>query len=137
MNSKLIVRGLVGGLSYFLLGWVVWGMLLMNFMMAHGSSAATAVYRAEADFIWWAMILGNLSFGFLLTYVLDKSKITDLKESAMTGALVGLLLSSGVDLMMFAQMNLMDLTGVVTDIAAMTFVSGVVGAIISLLKGSK
>ncbi|TBR19983.1 MAG: hypothetical protein EPO57_01580 [Chitinophagaceae bacterium] len=136
MNSKLIVRGLVGGLSYFLLGWVVWGMLLKNFMMAHSSPGAASVFRAEDDFIWWAMILGNLSLGFLQTYVLSKAKINDLKASALTCAMVGMLISAGSDFMMYAHMNLSDVNAIVVDILAMTLVSGVVGAILSLLKGS-
>jgi hypothetical protein len=31
-TNKFLIGGIIGGIAYFLIGWLVWGMLLMNFM---------------------------------------------------------------------------------------------------------
>ena len=137
MNSKFLVRGIAGGVTFFLLGWVVWGMLLLDFMTAHTSPTAASIFRAEADFIYWAMLLGNLGLGFLLTYVLDKGGETDVKACATTGAIVGSLVSVGCNFILFAQMDLSDTTAIVVDIAATSAVSAVAAAVIGLVGGKK
>ncbi len=41
--------GIVGGILFFLLGWLIYGMLLMDFMNNH-TGAAGNVSRSEPDF---------------------------------------------------------------------------------------
>ena len=98
MNSqKFIVGGVVGGIVNFILGWLVYGMLLKDFM---ASNASSGIMRADSDMIWWALIVGNLCVGFLLAYVIGKGGAASAAKGAAVGFVVGLLVSLGYDLIM-------------------------------------
>ena len=135
MNSKkFLIGGLAGGVVFFLLGWLLYGMLLMDFMMQHSNSASGA-FRSETEMIWWAMVVGNLSLGFLLSYVLNKANVAGAMAGATTGAVVMLLMSVAIDCIMYAQLNLWDTTGMAVDILVSTAMGAIVGAVIGWLNG--
>ncbi len=135
MNSKkFLIGGIAGGIAFFLLGWLVWGMLLMDFMKSH-SNSSSGVFRTEADMVWWAMVVGNLAMGFLLSYVLSKASINTAAGGISTGAVIGLLMSASIDCTMYAQVNLFDTTSMIADIGASTVVTGIVGGIIGWING--
>jgi predicted CDP-diglyceride synthetase/phosphatidate cytidylyltransferase len=135
MNSKkFLIGGIAGGIAFFLLGWLVWGMLLMDFMKSH-SNSSSGVFRTEADMVWWALVAGNLAMGFLLSYVLSKASINTAAGGISTGAVIGLLMSASIDCMMYAQVNLFDTTSMIADIGASTVVTGIVGGIIGWING--
>lgn len=133
-TNKFLIGGIIGGVTYFFLGWLIYGMLLMSFMQSHSSNSSGA-FRAEADMVWWAMIAGNLAFGFFLSYILNKANVHSAAGGATTGAIVGLLLGIAIDLMMYAQLNLRDTTAMAADIAATTIMSAIVGAVIGWYLG--
>jgi uncharacterized membrane protein len=133
-SNKFLFGGIAGGVAYFLLGWLVWGMLLMNFMKEH-TKDIPGVMRDEKDMIWWAMIVANLAMGFLLSYILSKSNASSAGSGAAGGFVFGLLVSIAFDTMMYAQMDLWDTTAILVDVVAMTVVSTIVGAIIGWLNG--
>ena len=128
-TNKFLVGGIIGGIAYFLLGYLVWGMLLMDFM-TNNAGSATGVMKTNDQFIWWALIVGNLFSGFLLSYVLNKSGSNSAGSGAATGAVIGLLVSAGFDFIMYGVANLSTLNGALVDILASTVVAAVVGGII-------
>src|SRR5262245_43801593 len=81
-TNKFLVGGIIGGIANFLLGWLVWGMLLRNFVNEHTTEAGKAIMRGDDNMIWWAMIAGSLCWGLMLSYVLNKSAV----NSASGGA---------------------------------------------------
>src|SRR5262245_31761670 len=100
MNSqKFIVGGVVGGIVYFILGYLLFGMLLKDFM---ATNTASGVMRADSDLVWWALVLANLCFGFLLSYVISKGGISSSGKGAATGFVVGLLGTLAFDLITYA-----------------------------------
>ncbi len=129
-TNKFLVGGIIGGVAHFLLGWLVWGTLLMSFMKEHTSMAGKAVMRADDQTIWWALIAANLLLGFLLSYILNKSGAMSAAAGAATGAVIGLLMSSAINCFNYAFMEMGDMTGMCVDIAASTVVSAIVGGII-------
>jgi hypothetical protein len=134
MNSqKFIVGGIVGGIAYFILGWVIYGMLLRDFMS--GNSSANLM-RADSDMIWWALIVGNLAMGFLLAYVIGKGSSLSIAGGAGTGFVVGLLVSLGIDLVSYATTTTMSsLKGLAADVAAFTVMSAIAGAVVGWVMG--
>ncbi|HEX4956887.1 MAG TPA: hypothetical protein VFV46_01810 [Lacibacter sp.] len=138
MNTgKFISGGLIAGVVYFLLGWLIYGMLLMDFMTQHTTTAAQAIMRPEAEWPWWAMITGNFGLGFLLSYVFNKSGTSTVSAGALSGAIVMFLFSFSVDLMMYAQMNIFDLTSAVVDMCASAVIGALVGAVLGWWLGRK
>ena len=138
--KKFIVGTLAGGVAAFLLGWIIYGMLLMKFFEANAGSA-TGVNRGETDMVWWALILGNLGMAALLTYIYGRwAGIKTFTTGAMAGAMIGLLLGVSYDFIMYSTTNLMNMTGTIVDIVVtivmMALVGGVVGAALGMGKDS-
>lgn len=136
-TSKFVIGGLIGGILFFFLGWLIYGMLLMDFMTQHMSAAAAGVMRPEAEWPWWAMITGNFGLGFLLSFVINKSNVASVRNGAVTGAVVMFLMSFSVNFMMYAQMNLSDLTSIVVDMIASAVIGAVVGSVLGWWNGRK
>ena len=133
-TNKFLVGGIIGGVTNFFLGWLIYGMLLMNFMQSH-SNNASGVFRTEETMIWWALIIGNLAFGFLLSYILNKSNVNSAMAGATVGAVVGFLMSLAIDFSIYAQINLWDTTAMAVDIIASTVMSAIAGAAIGWYLG--
>lgn len=130
--KKVLIGGIVGGILYFLLGWLIYGMLLMDFMKSH-SGLATNVDKAEMDMLYLAV--GNLAMGFLLAYVFVKSNVSSLAGGLVTGGIIGALMSVGVDCVMYGTTNVISKTAMAADVAAMTVISAVVGAVVGMVLG--
>jgi hypothetical protein len=109
-------------------------MLLMDFMK-NNAGTATGVMKADADMVWWALIVGNLFSGFALSYVLNKAGAASAGAGAAIGAVFGLLISAAFDFTMFGTSNIMTMKGALVDIAASLVVTAVVGAIVGAFLG--
>ena len=134
-TNKFLVGGIIGGIANFLLGWLIWGTLLMDFMNEHTSEVGKAAMRGEENMIWWALIAGNLLYGLLLSYILNKSGTASASAGATAAAVFGLLFAGAVDLYIYAQMDLWDTTAIAVDVAANTVVTAIVGGIIGWYLG--
>ena len=131
-----IVRGTIfGGISYFLLGWLVYGILLMDFMSANTN---TCTSRPEAEMIWWAIIVSNLIFALLLTIVLKWSGASQIVDGIKTGALFGFLMGLSMDLGFYSMTTMYNnLTVLIVDVVVFTLLMSVVGMVIVLLWGKE
>jgi uncharacterized membrane protein len=136
MNTKrFFLGGISAGVTFFLLGWLLYGNLLADTLKENAGSA-TGVNRDEESMVFWALILGNFLFGFLLAYVFEKSGIRTFVSGFTTGGVVGFLVSAAVDLTMYGTTNLSNTTGVVIDIAVMTIISAIAGGVGGAVMGS-
>jgi len=136
-TNKILLAGLIGGAASFLLGWLVWGVLLMDFMKSNAGSA-TGVMRAENEMIWWALILGNIAGGLLLALIYGRwGSISTFLTGAKAGAVIGLLLGISYDMMWYATSNVMTLNGALVDILANVVVTGLVGGVVGWFLGRK
>jgi hypothetical protein len=133
MNSqKFIVGGIVGGIVFFLLGWLTYGMLLKDFMANNLSNSM----RADADTIWWALILGQVAGGFLLAYVIGKVGATSAGAGAGVGFIVGLLVCLSYDLTMYGvSTTIVSLKGLAADVAVSAVMAAIVGAVVGWVMG--
>jgi hypothetical protein len=133
MNSqKFIVGGLVGGIVYLLLGWLLYGMLLKDFMANNLSTSM----RSDAETIWWSLILGQLAGGFLLAYVIGKAGAVSAGAGAGVGFIVGLLSCLGFDLTMYGvSTTITSLKGLAADVAVFAVMSAIVGGVVGLVMG--
>ena len=132
--KKLLIGGIVGGILYFGLGYLIYGNLLMSFMQNHPGTAIN-VDRAEADFQFLYLIIGNLAMGFLLAYIFVKSSINSMGGGFVTGGIVGLLISVGFDSVMYATTNIASKTAIAADVCAFTVISAIVGAAVAMVMG--
>lgn len=134
MNSrKFLLGGIVAGIAYFLFGFLVYGLLLRDFMDSHSSSGLKAIMRPDDQMILWSMAIGNLLFGFMISYVFTKSGVASVSTGLVMGAVIGLFTSAAIDFITYAQMDSGDMTAIGTDILAMTAISALVGGITGFL----
>jgi hypothetical protein len=133
-TNKFLLGTLAGGVALFILGYLVWGMALMGFMESNAGSATGVM---KTDMVWWSLILGNLFWGALLSYIFLKwAGISTFAGGASAGAVLGLLISGGIDFIMYGTSNLMNLTAVIVDIIANIVVMAIVGGVVGLVLGS-
>ena len=130
--KKLFIGGIVGGILYFLLGWLIYGMLLIDFMKGH-SGIASNVDKAEMDYLYLG--IGNLAMGFLLAYIFVKSNVNSMANGLITGGIIGALVCIGVDCVMYGTTNVLSKTAMAADVAAMTVMSAIVGAVMGMMMG--
>lgn len=128
-----ILRGTIfGGIAFFILGWLVYGILLSGFMAANSNDCAN---RPMEEMIMWTMILSNLVLGLLLTLILKWSGAKGVADGIKTGALFGLLMSLTMDLMMYSMTTMYNFTALIVDVVTMTILLAIVGLVIVLTWG--
>jgi hypothetical protein len=130
--KKLLMGGITGGVLFFLLGWVIYGMLLMSFMNDHPGTAGN-IARPEPDFLY--LIIGNLAMGFLMAYIFIKANVNSLGNGFITAAIIGLLMAVGYDCVIYATSTVLSKTGMAVDVAASTAMSALTGAVVGAVLG--
>ena len=132
MNNKFLVGGLIGGVAAFVLGYLIYGILLHP-MMAGETMAG--VDKEMGEFNWAFLILGNLVFGFLYAYVLTKSNTGGFSAGAMMGAVLGFLFALAFDSIMYATTNIISMKGMCLDIVGSVVMGALVAGIIGAYLG--
>lgn len=136
MNTqKFLVSGIAGGIVAFLLGYLIYGLLLVDFF-THNAGTATGLMRANNEMVWWALILGNLLFGLLYSYVFNKwANIHTMGSGAGAGLVLGLLMAAATDFTMYATTNISTITGTLVDILCGGVMAAIVGAVVGWMNG--
>lgn len=132
MSTKFLIAVVVAAILSFFGGWLIWGILLEGYMQSNMTEAAMAVQKSEAEMSMGFMILANAIWGFLMVWVVDRTASHSLSKGAVTGFILSLLITLGMDFFFYATMNMYSGLGVVAvDVLA----SGVLGAIIGGAAG--
>ncbi|HMK05720.1 MAG TPA: hypothetical protein VK489_16075 [Ferruginibacter sp.] len=130
--KKLFLGGIAGGIAFFLLGWVIYGMLLMNFMTSHPGVAGN-IQKTEPDFLY--LIIGNLAMGFLFAYVFIKAGVNSMANGLVTGGIMGLLMSVGFNCVMYATTTSTSKTAMAADVGGFVVMTAIGGAIVGMVLG--
>lgn len=135
--KKRILTTLVGFVVLFLLGWLLYGFLLMDFYTTN-TGTATGVMRSETDMVWWALILGNLFQAYLLVYIFGKwANITTFGGGFSGGLIIGLIIGFAFNLSMYGTANIANLTATLVDPFVSGIMMGVTGGVIGWMLGRK
>jgi uncharacterized membrane protein len=136
MDTKKFLTGtLAGGIAFFFLGYLIYGLALASFFTAH-AGAVSGEMKSMEEIVWWALILGNLASGALLTYIFLKwANISSFSSGASAAAAVGFFMSLSMDLVRFATSNSLDLAASLTDVIVGTMMSALAGGVIGAVLG--
>ncbi len=126
-----ILRGTIfGGIAFFLLGWLIWGVLLMDFSM---NNFDQSIYLPEEEMIWWALILANLFTALMLTLIMKWANVRTLLDGLKIGAIIGALFALSIDLAYYSMTTMiLTFSAIIVDTVAYTLLMGITGLIIVL-----
>jgi hypothetical protein len=131
MNAKrLAIGSIVGTIVIYALGELFWVYLFADFFNANGGGAV-GVTRPEI--ILWALILGTLLYGVLVTLTLEWRGSKSVVGGLITGAIVGALLWGTTDFTHYALNTMNNLAATIADTVLEGVRGGVAGAIIVLV----
>lgn len=134
MNSKTFLIGIAGGIIVFLTGFLIYGILLMDYF---GTSMNTYPGLLKEPMEIWAIGVGNVIWGILLAYFLNTVKVESSIQGAIQGASLFFLFGLGTDFIFFGQYNLMPLSLAFIDALCMALIGGIAGAAIGWMLGKK
>jgi hypothetical protein len=129
MNTKMIVAGLLGGVAFFLLGWLIWGMLLMDIMAQYSN---TACQKPEAEMNMVYMVVANLLWGYVFAYILSNwNGAKTFSSGAVPGAIISIVIGVAFDLYTLALTTMMtSTTPIFYNIVANAVVGALVGGLV-------
>jgi hypothetical protein len=137
MNMRLIIAVLIGSVVSFLLGWLIFDILLGAYYEST-MNVFKGLQRDEATVRLWAIYLAQLAWCALLGYVLSRqSGNYSIGSSFVTGAVVMGLAGGAFNLMMWATMNLAPYKLYVVDTAVNAVFGGVIAVIIGMILKPK
>jgi len=136
MNTKKFFIGtLAGGIVFFFLGYLIYGVALSDFFSRH-TIAPQGSMRQMSEIVWWALILGNFASGALLSYIFLKlGNIGSLGSGAGTGAVIGFFVTLSMDLIQYATENNIGRLARLVDVLAGIVMYAVAGGVIGALMG--
>jgi hypothetical protein len=135
MKTQVLIATIIGAVVAFLGGWVIWGILTMDYYMNNMSELYVNLISRDEP-ILWMIFLGQLPFTFLLAYVFDRMNVKSFVEGLKTGVIIFALIFAGVDLMFqatadfFANYQLMAV-----DIVLNGVFGGLIGGVIGWWLG--
>jgi len=131
--KRYLVGTFVGGACLFLVGFLIYVVLLPNPKFADGSAAAAA-NKAAPNLP--PIIVAELLFGYLLTRALIKSgAIGNAGSAAKTGALIGGLIALAYSLLLLGTTEVITLPGALYEAATWAVRWGIAGAVVSMVAG--
>lgn len=127
MNTKnFIVGGIVGGIVNFLLGWVIYGMLLKDLFPAPEGGTENLAFIGY----------GSLAFGFLLSFILAQGEsVTKCVPGIKLASIVGLFVALYFNFFQNMYSASMDAKQVAIDTLASVVIAGFMGACIAVVNG--
>lgn len=132
-TRRLVIGTVVGGVTLFVLGYLIFDLAFAAFYAANAGSA-TGVARSEQ--LVWAVALGSLSYAALLTLGIGtKAASSNIATGAKVGAVAGFLLWFTADFILYGIQNVSNLTRTTVDPLLESIRGGVSGGIISLVLG--
>ena len=91
--KKMIIGTVAGGVAFFLLGGLIYQVILGDFYKAN-LGAATGVLRELP--IWWALVVSQLGLSAVVTYVFLHADVATAADGLKRGAIFGLLLGIAI-----------------------------------------
>jgi hypothetical protein len=133
MNMKrFAVAALVGGITMWVVGYLIWGLVFADFFAANTGSATGVIRDA---ILLWATALGTLSFAVLVTLAVNSADGSSVGEGFKIGATVGFLVWLSADFITYGVTNIWNLTATIVDPLLAIVWSGIGGAVIAVVLG--
>lgn len=132
-TKRLAIGTLVGGITLYVVGYLIFAVLFSEFFAANAGSA-TGVGRESR--VQWAIAIGNLSLALLYTLaIMSRARSATIIEGFKIAGLVGFLVWLGVDFIHYGVANISNLTATIVDPLLEFVHAGTAGAVIAAVLG--
>lgn len=130
MNTKQWVVGtIVGGIVLFVLGYLIFSLLLGSFYAANSPPGMDRETQ-----IVWAVAVGSLAYAALIIYALGaRGGSVTIASATKVGAIVGFLLWLCANFTLYGLTNLSGLPVAIVDPVAELVRAGITGAVLGVL----
>jgi hypothetical protein len=126
-TQKILAGTLVAGITMFLLGWLIYGVVLVDFMKEYCTNTNA---RPMDQMIWWALVASNFVSGWFLTLVLYWSGSFTAGAGIKIGAISGFLIGLSFDLSMYSMTTMFQsLLPVLVDVLSYSIISAIASAL--------
>lgn len=132
MNTKTLLGGILTAVIAFLLGWLIFGILLMDYYSANMTTYSGLLKNPTE---MWAIAVANLAWGLLLAYIFNLGGVKSPAKGFTAAFVINLLMILGFDLMMEAQYNLYSEKLLVIDVIVNAVFGGILGAFLGWWMG--
>ena len=136
-TKKFLLAGLIGGVAYFFLGWLIYGILLRDLMVLPEDFKSIIEYPEE-EFRISYMIMSCLAFSYFITFIFMKwAGIKTFKTGAKAGAIIGLFVSFSIGTSMVSMYKFALMANTLWDMLGSAITVGITGGIIGWYLGRK
>ncbi len=133
MNTKTIIAIVVGSISAFLLGWLVWGILLADYYKANMIEYPGMMIDPP---ILWAIFISNIVGTTLLAWLFGKMNVNSMMGGFQAGAIIYFFIALSYSLMFYSMMNwYANTTVMIVDVIVNAVFGGIIGAIVGMMMG--
>ena len=136
MLARVLAATVAGGITFFILGFIIFGVILDPLVMKPNMNPEAAKLMKDPP-DWVFLVLGNLVAGFLLSYIFDKwATIRTFAGGFIGGAVIFIMVALYFQLMFAAFMNISSaLVAVIADVIGSALVGGGAGGVVGVVLG--
>src|SRR4030095_7296718 len=133
MNTKVLLATLAGSIAAFLLGWIVYGILLMN-VMTENTIVYAGLMKEPPNLV--GIFLAGVCMAWLMAYIFYRwAGISDFAKGFMGGLIISFPIVLNYDISFYSFFNLYSTSWLVMDVIVSTLFYGIIGGIIGWVLG--
>ena len=135
MVGRILAAAVAGGIAFFVLGFLIYGMLLDERVMKPNMAVFPGLTKDMPNFI--PLVLANIVSALLLAYIFDQwAGIRTFVGGLRGGAIVFFLIALSFQLMFLAFFNLhLNYIPAVADVIGSTVMGALGGGVVALVLG--
>lgn len=136
MLTRVLAATVAGGIAFFILGFLIYGLLLDPMVMKPNMNPDALKLMNETP-VWIPLVLANLVSALLLAYIFDKwAGIRTFMGGLQGGAIVMFLIALSFQLMFVAFMKMSNnYIPAVADVVGSTVMGAIGGGVIGQVLG--
>ena len=137
MLTKLLAATIAGGIAFFILGFLIFGLVLgPNVMLPNVNPDAAKILNETP--VWAPLIFSNLAIALLLAYIFETlAGIRSFAGGLKAGAIILFVLDLYIQLSFLAFMKMhTSLTPVIADLIGTTVMGAIAGGVIGAVLGA-
>lgn len=133
MTLKSVLAVLAAAAVGFFLGWLLWGLVLIDFFKSN-MTFYEGLMEEEPSILTY--IIGNLSTGVMLVYVLSIAGYKSFGKGFLAGLIITFLFALTIDSYFYGGMNLWTFQAMIVDVLINAMVGGLMAGVAGLILGT-